>query len=611
MKKSRFTLLLITLGLVLGVLVNAQAQETTDPQEEEKISSEKKAVTLLEQVATESAALRLPENRIRLQIIMGDLLWTRNEGRARSMFDAAAASLLELMRTATANRANNRRGSDQSLNMAIQLRRELLMAAAQHNSTLAYQLLQTTRIQNLPNDSPYNRQSNMEANIEQQLMAQIARTDPQLAVKNAEEYLDKGQYPFSIVQVIAELQNKDKDTAVRLLERLLKQLLAENLLAKQDASNLAIALLQRGPRPPESANSEKIVMIGYTPSMINETTYRELLEQVITTALSAQKSTSNNSIEAMQRERNLSQALLSGLQTVMPQIEKYAPTRVAAVRQKMNQTGLYSPAVEYNTIIRQDTSESLLAAAAKAPDNVRTSLYQRAIQKANEEGNFDRARQIINEHIDPAQRNVFLKMVESAQVFGKGNEVTLESVRQALSRLPSDEERFNLLIEVSDRTHNDNPKLALQILEEAQRMVGGRAINYDQLNNQLRIAQAFAGLDATRSFELIEPGIQQLNELFPAAQVLSGFDVEIFKDGEMLVTQGNNRLSMMVNQYGEQIGGLAQKDFDRALATAEKFQLPEARLFVRLAIARALLGRRSGNRSGRPGFPNPPPPRQP
>src|ERR1044072_8676785 len=126
MMKRWFALLtMIVLGVVLGTANYAQAQDNTAQQEEEKIALEKKAGGLLEQVATESAGLRLAENRVRLQTIMGDLLWTRNEGQARSMFDTAATSLMELIRVATVNRASNRRGNDQRFNRVMTLRQEL------------------------------------------------------------------------------------------------------------------------------------------------------------------------------------------------------------------------------------------------------------------------------------------------------------------------------------------------------------------------------------------------------------------------------------------------------------------------------------------------------
>src|SRR5260370_15338466 len=66
----------------------ATAQASPDPQQqqEEKAKLERKANALLEQVIAEAQSLKLPENRIRVQIAAGDMLWEHNATRARGVF---------------------------------------------------------------------------------------------------------------------------------------------------------------------------------------------------------------------------------------------------------------------------------------------------------------------------------------------------------------------------------------------------------------------------------------------------------------------------------------------------------------------------------------------
>ena len=63
----------------------ATAQASPDPQQqqEEKAKLERKANALLEQVINEAQSLKLPENRIRVQIAAGDMLWEHSAPRAR------------------------------------------------------------------------------------------------------------------------------------------------------------------------------------------------------------------------------------------------------------------------------------------------------------------------------------------------------------------------------------------------------------------------------------------------------------------------------------------------------------------------------------------------
>src|ERR1700687_2224241 len=95
-KKIATSLLVLSLMLACGVFAAAQeatspaatAQQTPDPQQqqEEKLKLESKAAALLEQVITEAQGLKLPENRIRVQIAAGDLLWDKSAPRARGLF---------------------------------------------------------------------------------------------------------------------------------------------------------------------------------------------------------------------------------------------------------------------------------------------------------------------------------------------------------------------------------------------------------------------------------------------------------------------------------------------------------------------------------------------
>ena len=120
-------------------------------------------------------------------------------------------------------------------------------------------------------------------------------------------------------------------------------------------------------------------------------------------------------------------------------------------------------------------------------------------------------------------------------------------------------------------------------------MVMKKATNYRDLEDQIRVAEAFATLDSKRSFEILEIGIGQLNELLSAAQVLNGFEIDIFKDGELSL-RGGNDLVGMVARYGQELASLAKVDFDRARITAERFQLAEARMNARLSIIQNVLG---------------------
>jgi hypothetical protein len=287
------------------------------------------------------------------------------------------------------------------------------------------------------------------------------------------------------------------------------------------------------------------------------------------------------------------------LQGMLTQIDQYLPSRAAAVRNKMTELGMGNNAAiapnQINTLMRQGTSDSLLAAAPTAPPPMQPRIYQQAAQKALDEGNADRARQIANDHLDTTTRDAMLQKVDFQVMAAKVESENMDQLRQTLAALRSDDERIDLLLQLSagaqktNAAHQGDPKLALKFLTEAQRLTNRHATSYKQFEQQLRVAEALEVLEPSRSFEVLDPGINQLNDLLSAAALLSGFEVDIFKDGE-LPLEGGSGLGDIVARFGQELATLAKIDFERAEGSASKFQLPEARLIAQMNIVRNVLG---------------------
>src|SRR6185436_1495884 len=142
---KRLALLVIFLLIACAATVIAQEQQASKPTAEElekqKEEQTKNAYRLLDQVIDESQSLRLPENRVRMQIYAADVLWDRDQGRARSMFMVAGDAVAEINRTPE----KNPRPGPVQFSRPSQLRQELVLAAARHDAPLAYQLLATTK----------------------------------------------------------------------------------------------------------------------------------------------------------------------------------------------------------------------------------------------------------------------------------------------------------------------------------------------------------------------------------------------------------------------------------------------------------------------------------
>jgi hypothetical protein len=638
MMKLKISPFLMAAAIVLNQALALKAQEpqapATAPEEQKQTENaeiEKKAFTLLDQIVNDAQLLRLPENRVSVQIDTADLLWDRNPARARTLFTGAGDSIAELLRNT--DPTEQRRGQNQFRAIA-QLRQDLVLTAARHDASLAYQLLATTRSASptAATTPGVPGRPDAEETLEQALLGRIAAVDPKMALQNAEQLIDKGQFPRSLTTVLAQLQIKDKEAAAKLEDKLLKRLQSANMLANADSGTLALGLLRNGPRPADKPQSEtNTTATNPAPvQLLAQSSYVDLLGTVIDNSLKATAQAGGNQRGPnnprggnrgsgggglgpgnapspptdAQIEQSNARNLLNGLQPLLSQIDQYLPTRAQSVREKLTELGMVNNQRNnlnqvFNLMRQGASSDSLVTAAQTAPPQMQTRIYQQAALKALDEGNADRARQIASDHLQGTTRDRVLQQVEFRQISEKTEATKLDELRQTLASLRTDDERIDLLLQLSTATRQKNPKLAMQLLDQAKQLASRRATSYQQFEQQLRVAEAFRELDAARSFEVLEPGILQLNELLSAASVLSGFEINVFKEGELPLENRSN-LSGMVTRYGQTLGALARLDFDRAQALANRFQLAESRILARLSIAQALLGR--PRQMGSPGF---------
>jgi hypothetical protein len=558
--------------------------------------------------------LKLPENRIRVQIAAGDMLWDKSAPRARGLFADAAAILGQMMLDVDRTDRND----VQTLN---QLRQDLVLTAGRHDAELGYQLLRSTQ-QQTPATNVLNgrRVPDQQNNLEQNLLATIAATDPKVAYQKAAESLDKGEYPTSLARVLAQLQTKDQEAFKKLTDKALSHLGSDNIITTREATTLAMSLLMPGPRiaatstatPADASAANSRTGSG---QILSESAYHDLMDNAVTAALSTPlpaggnnnlrgggggrvvrgpQTNQQNPPDETQVRQNNARMMLFALQTLLPQIDQYLPDRASAVRQKLTELGVgNNPNANFGnqmrTAMQQGTSDSLAAAASTAPPQIQPRLYQQAAQKAIDEGNPDRALQIANEHLDESGRNSIMQAVDFKRMATTVSPEKLNEIKQKLAALPSDSERVKYLIDLSVATQKDNPKLSLRFLDDARNLVSRRATNYREFEDQIKVADAFASLEPKRSFELLETGIAQLNELLSAAAVLNGFEVEIFKEGELSL-RSDSDLVGMVSRYGQELASLAKVDFDHARITADKFQLVEPRLNAKLSIVQSILG---------------------
>ena len=525
--------------------------------------TEKKALDLLESVSDQIMSLRSSTNRMRAQCLAADLLWARNEKRARALFKGAIAILV--------NRIAELDYGDQEAYQEImainQARHDLVLRIAAHDPEFAFTTLRQTRIQAGVN-SHHNWYQQTEATLELNVANRIAAKDPARALELARETLTRGVTPH-VVSFLSQLHQKDPKSA---------ESLYQDIVTRVKDDDLA--------RQPELANNVWHLLTAFQPPQANEATFRELLTTVLAEVMTIDRQT--------QMGINLAQNFYHQVEAMMPVVEKYAPSRAAELRNWSQEVERnLDPSVriyqELNRLNQHGTVNDLLTFAEKQPPEYQNNLYQRAAWKALSGGDPQRARDIAGLMPDPIQRQQTLDQMDNQLATSVENANRAADARRLVEKAKTVQRKIDILINLANNVAGSgDKKAALELLVEAKTILTPTTTSAATILPRLRLAQAFLPLDANESFALLHPLIGKLNELVSAAAVLDGLDARYLNEGEWEMPGANN-VGNVINAIDRILAALGRTDFDRVLTIVEQIERPEIRVLMEIDLAQAVL----------------------
>jgi hypothetical protein len=167
---------------------------------------------------------------------------------------------------------------------------------------------------------------------------------------------------------------------------------------------------------------------------------------------------------------------------------------------------------------------------------------------------------------------------------GKGK---IEEALRIISGLRTPKERAVHLTQIASQIGPGQKRAnAINYLEQAKSLLSSSPPAQDQehMNALIEIARAFGKYDAKRSFEILDPLIDQVNDLCAAARTLEGFGSEYYEDDELDLQNGNS-VGQMATRIANVLGTLALVNFERARGASDRLRLPEVRLRAYLEIA--------------------------
>lgn len=599
---SRHLFYSFIIAVLVSNLIFAQTSPTESQTEKEKAQKEreKKAVDLIEEIAGEVSLLKFSDNRALILASVADLLWKRDEKRARQLFRQSAD---EIIATNNAPQEMTNLMMFASLSRNSSPRREILMTIAARDPELALELLYVTRPANVAaalaaygQNQPAKQGANTPAStveqsqnrflaenelrLEQSFSVQAAASDPKLAAKMLRENMAKNGVTYSAFSVVQKINEKDNELAVKLLEEIGQKLGGELLDGKADKGGLIIGFLRSFytnlPKTEAKPNAPKTLKL-------EDKTAKDLANKSADFLMKTETSRSLNNYFQFR--------------TAMPVLEKIIPERMPILKQKQEALKKTLPQeMALNDDLFGDDSnspEKRITNANRMPEQSRGFMYRSAITQAVAEGKTEVVRAALNQAPSGKQRDDALVFLDSKIAESKIKDGKIDEARKIIDALASTKEKVERLVQMAigfqQKDTKEDKETAAKLMTEARAMIDYSPQDEDAINDFLRIASGYAHVEPDTAFLMLDAFADQTNELVNAAAVVAKFDKnnQNFKNGELIFTRGLPRIGGTVLRYGKEAQLLANADIDRLESIAEKFQRPDARILLKLYIVQA------------------------
>lgn len=599
-----FALSLLTL-LVFQAATPAQ-QNSTDKQTKttEEISTElkEKAIEHLKLLARDSQQFGLPENRVRVQVIVAGLLWEQDEENARAIFQNSLVELQNLL-AEIVNLPEEPSTEEQSeiytkKYTLSELRREYVLALAALDPKAALDALQTLKV---PTSEEYDPLK--EEGLELQLATAIVKKDPDKAYNLAKERLKEG-VSYELLESLKNLHKADPELAAKLARDVLGKIKTAKIKVPSDNANTATANTA-GAETPAAVKIEldfwQVISFLTTASELNRQAARSKDKKITPLLADAEmRELSELIAQSFLAQRNATPYLIG---SALREITRYSPALAARIRQKIGaemsqQLDQMSESTDYYTEKENKTADELAAEAEKAAPDARDSRFADAVWKAVSDGDPEKAKLISAKIKDKKSYQYVFEAIEQAVPLAKARQGDLAEVRKILADLKSEDEKITTLAELATTLATKGEKEpAKKLLAEATQFLPSRLRKTKQLDSFLRVVKAYSLAEPERAFVMLENGISQMNEFIEAGIMLDEFyDYGSMQKDELLYSSISRQALTNLNDSVELLKNLAKADFERTVNLSDKFNRPEIRTFVRLRVAQALLDPQAAER---------------
>lgn len=616
-----FVLLSFPCGAVRAQLPTAEnplkPPAAAEPEKDKaRLELEKNVFKMLDDAVSEAGGLKLWENRAVIYAVAGDLYWKTEQKRARKLFRDAADEIVQGNQIPKEKPKNY--WEEYSYWQDLSPRRPILLLIAAHDADLALSLLLETRpadlqaainAQNLPKPptapSPagtekkttvqaMNEQKNkfkvqQEISLEQQFAVKAAEQDPKKAAKLLRDSLSKG-VSQAAVQLLTKINEKDEELGKELLGEVISKLLDADFVEKDDARGVAGYLLMQSSNPQMlAARNDKFKALKVEEKDLKAVAAR-LADYFV---------------------QKLDMRNFWMLGDIMSALEKYAPEKVAQVRQKETAIKKLIPEEQrgWQEVSRllnsaETKPEQLIEEADKYAGWEKYQLYQGAADKALTAGTGDKIRDLLKNEPSGKQRDDALAYLDAKLSEKAIKDDKLEDVQNILTKAESDSSKVKILVDLAIGFHKKNTKesreKAAELMARARALVNETPESREEVTDILKIASGYAVIEPDRAFPFLTPLVEMNNDLMMAYSLLAKYSKQeyYFKKGEMVYTQTLGYGSNAYTKYGKEIGLLATADFSRMKGLIEQFRREEIKVLLKALMAQSVFKDKIGLEAG-------------
>jgi hypothetical protein len=573
-------------SLAFIVILAAVATAQTDSEKkaaEEKENLQKEAVAFLRETLSDVNGMRSLENRISFSSELAGLMWFHDEREARAMYGGLIADFRDLLMRydaqmnalgVTPEDATGRTGigsfmlepTDKSrvllrFTTAMGVRQGIAMSIAEHDAELAFSFYNES-LSALSNPEFRKQAENADPYFESRLIAQIAEKDPAKAAQFASRSLAKGFSHYHL-ELLKKLYTKDPDKGAEFASAILSKV-KDGKADKGSDLYLISGLLRYGEETYEASRKPKGKRAIYTTAEL-----REIAEVMAQKILS------------------LKDSELSGTESYVDIIQKYAPGRGAQIRARYKRGNPdYSPSYYgSNSASNVMTIRGEMSAMGYSNSNSNTSEYQQQVREREER---EKAEQKLQEDIQG---------LATKQLPKEERERIIAQARKILMQTPGrDKKVVGLSMLATQVAKMGDKELAAEIMRDAARLVNPEPKNYQDFMLTWMLASGYANSDPEKAFPLLEETIGRANDTLAAFIKVGEFiDVaeQMIQDGEVQVGPfGGQMVRGLTSELGiadATIQVLAKADFTKTKNLTNRFDRPEIRVLAKMMVLRAVL----------------------